>query len=235
MNLFRDRMILRLSQLIFGLALFGLAIALILKANLGAGPWDVLTQGISLHVPLTFGMITILLGATVLLLWIPLKQKPGIGTVANVILIGVFADIGLAVFPTPEGLPWQLAILLLGIVLLGAASGLYIGAGLGPGPRDGLMTGLHARTRVPIWLVRIGIEVTVLVLGWLLGGVVGIGTVAAAFLIGPTIGVFLPIFKIKDAPEQGQQPLEQAGNTAAVDTAAPDVATGEEPGTASSV
>lgn len=195
-------MLRRLSQLLVGLALLGFAVALLLKSNLGLGPWEVLTQGLSLHVPLTFGTITIVLGAFVLLLWIPMKQRPGIGTLANAGLVGVFSDIGIALIPAPEELVWRLAMMLLGIVLMGLATGLYIGAGLGPGPRDGLMTGLHRRFGTPIWLVRTGIEVTVLVFGWLLGGVVGAGTVATALLIGPMVGVFLPIFEVRERPHK---------------------------------
>lgn len=189
---------LRLTQLFAGLATLGFAVALVLKANLGAGPWDVLTQGLSKHLPLTFGMITIIVGIIVLLLWIPLKQMPGIGTVTNAILVGVFADLGLAVIPTPAGIVWQFSVLFIGVVLMGVASGLYIGAGLGPGPRDGLMTGLHRRTGAPIWVVRTLIEVVVLISGYLLGGVIGIGTVATAFLIGPLCQIFIPLFEIRE-------------------------------------
>lgn len=205
-------MILRLIQLVVGVAALGFAVALVLKANLGAGPWDVLTQGLSRHLPLTFGTITIIVGVIVLMLWIPLKQMPGIGTVANAILVGVFADIGLAVIPTPEGIVWQLAMLIIGIVLMGVASGLYIGAGLGPGPRDGLMTGLHQRTGAPIWVVRTCIEVVVLASGWILGGVFGIGTLATAFLIGPLCHIFMPLFKIRDLKEsETEAPVGGAG------------------------
>lgn len=193
----------RLIQLIFGLSLFGLGGALLLHSNLGTGSWDVLTQGISRHVPLSFGTITVITSGVVLLLWIPLRQRPGIGTVLNAVLVGVFVDIGLAVFPVPQVLWTQIASLAAGLVIIGMASGLYIGAGLGPGPRDGLMTGLHARTGKPIWVVRTAIEVVVLAIGWLLGGVVGFGTIAVTFLIGPLCQIFLPMFEIKDRePEQ---------------------------------
>ena len=193
----RDRPARRLSQLFIGLVFFGVAIALIIHANLGAVSWDVLTQGLSKHLPFSFGMITIIIGGCVLLLWIPLRQRPGIGTVANALLVGVFADIGLATFPSPDSFWWQVATLILGTLLLGIGSGLYIGAGLGPGPRDGLMTGIHARTGIPIWAVRTGIEVSVLCIGWLLGGTVGIGTVAVTFLIGPLCQIFVPLFTLR--------------------------------------
>lgn len=186
-------------QLAVGLALFGIGVSLILKSNLGAASWDVLTQGLSHHLPLSFGTITIIMSGIVLLCWIPLRQRVGFGTVANAILIGVFADVGLALFPTPDGFWVRIAVMLLGVVLVGIASGIYIGAGFGSGPRDGLMIGLHEVTGLPIWVVRTALEVFVVVVGWLLGGTVGIGTLAFAVLIGPLCQVFLPLFAIRDA------------------------------------
>lgn len=183
-------------QLIVGLMGCGFGVAGILVANLGAAPWDVLSQGISHHVDLSFGTITIITGAIVLLLWIPLRQRLGVGTILNAVLIGVFADVGLWLYPEPTVFWAQLVMLTVALFVLGLGSGLYIGAGLGAGPRDGLMTGLHARTGKPIWLVRTAIEVTVLVLGWLMGGTVGIGTVLVAVLIGPLCQIFLRIFMI---------------------------------------
>ena len=208
----------RLAQLCVGLALFGMGVSLILKSNLGAASWDVLTQGLSHHLPLTFGTITIITSALVLVCWIPLRQRLGIGTVANAVLIGVFADVGIAVFPEPDTLWVRLLVMLLGVGLVGLASGIYIGAGLGPGPRDGLMTGLHEVTGWPIWVVRTGLEVAVVIVGWLLGGTVGIGTVAFALLIGPLCQLFLPLFEIRasagsaaggdggDAEREGAEP-----------------------------
>lgn len=178
--------------------IFGFGLAAIIQADLGASPWDVLAQGLGRKIDLSFGVMTIILGAVVLLLWIPLRERMGIGTVLNVILVGVFADVGIAVLPAPDVLWLRIVMLTAGLVLVGLASGLYIGAGLGSGPRDGLMTGLHRRTGKPIWAVRTVIELTVLALGWLLGGTVGVGTLAIAVLIGPLCQLFLRFFTIKD-------------------------------------
>jgi uncharacterized membrane protein YczE len=167
----------RLPQLLAGLALYGTSMAMQVRATLGLNPWDVLHEGITEHTPLSFGLVTAVTGAVVLLLWIPLRQRPGIGTVANVVVIAVSVDAALALLPTPTSLPARIALLLGGVLLNGVASAAYIGARLGPGPRDGLMTGLAARTGWSIRLVRTGIELSVLVLGWLLGGTVGAGTV----------------------------------------------------------
>lgn len=194
-----DRLPRRALQLTIGLALFGLGVSLILHSNLGAASWDVLTQGLSRHVPLSFGTITIIMSGLVLLCWIPLRQRVGIGTVANAVLIGVFADVGLALFGTPDAFWARVLIMLLGVVLVGLASGIYIGAGFGSGPRDGLMIGLHEVTGLPIWVVRTAIEVLVVVAGWFLGGTVGIGTLAFALFIGPLCQIFLPMFAIRDA------------------------------------
>lgn len=186
-----------MPQLIVGLALFGFGIALLLLSALGVAPWDVLATGILTHFPqLSFGMITVILSGIVLLLWVPLREKPGIGTVLNALLIGPFADLGLAIFPAPGQLWLQIAYLTVGLVLVGAGSGMYIGTRLGPGPRDGLMTGLHRKTGWAIWRVRTGIEVSVVIIGALLGGVVGWGTLAFALFIGPLVQFFLPIFTV---------------------------------------
>lgn len=187
----------RLLQLLVGLFLYGLSIALIVRADLGLDPWDVLTQGVAARTPLSFGTVVILIGAAVLLLWIPLRQKPGIGTVANVILIGVFADMGLAWIPAGLDWPIRAGLLIAGVVLNGMATGAYVGAGLGPGPRDGLMTGIVGRTGWPVKWVRTAIEVAVVGVGWLLGGSVGLGTVLYALSIGPLVHVFLPMFTIR--------------------------------------
>lgn len=189
-------MIRRLTQLIFGLSLYGAAVGVMVRADLGLGPWSVFHQGAANHTGLTIGLITNGLGALLLLLWIPLRQRPGIGTIANVLLIGTTADLTLAVLPPLVGLPLRIAALLCAVLLTGGASGLYIGAGLGPGPRDGLMTGVVKLTGWPIGPVRTGIELIVLALGWLLGGTVGVGTLLYAFAVGPLVGVFLPLFDV---------------------------------------
>jgi len=187
----------RLPQLVAGLALYGTSMAMQVRATLGVNPWDVFHQGLATHLPLSFGTVTAVTGAVVLLLWLPLRQRPGVGTVANVVVIAVSVDGALALIPTPTTLPVQAALMVGGIVLNGIASAAYIGARLGPGPRDGLMTGLAARTGWSIRLVRTGIEVSVLAVGWLLGGTAGIGTVAYALLIGPLTQAFLPWFTVR--------------------------------------
>jgi uncharacterized membrane protein YczE len=186
----------RLPQLFGGLVLYGTSMAMQVRAVLGLDPWDVFHQGLATHLPLSFGLVTAVTGVAVLLLWIPLRQRPGVGTVANVIVIAASVDVALALIPEPSGLPARVALMVGGIVLNGVASAAYIGARLGPGPRDGLMTGLAARTGWSIRLVRTGIELTVLAVGWLLGGTVGIGTVAYALAIGPLTQAFLPWFVI---------------------------------------
>lgn len=181
----------RLPQLLGGLTLYGISMAMLIRANLGLDPWDVLTQGLSHYVPLSFGTITIIIGAVVLLLWIPLRQKPGLGTVSNVIVIGLGVDLGLWLISPPDQLPARVLMMVSAVVLNGMAGAIYIGSQLGPGPRDGLMTGLSARTGRSLRLVRVSIEVTVLVIGVLLGGTVGIGTVLYALTIGPLVQFFL--------------------------------------------
>ncbi len=187
---------LRLLQLVTGLFLYGFGIALMVRAAIGVAPWDVLSQGITLHSPLSFGLVTNLVGLVVLLLWWPLRQKPGVGTVLNVLLIGPSAQFGLWLLPPASGLAWQLLLFCAGLLLIALATGLYIGARLGPGPRDGLMTGLHARTGRPIWQVRTLIEGSALAVGWWLGGNIGLGTLAFAVLIGPLCGLTLGWFGI---------------------------------------
>lgn len=188
----------RVAQLGVGLFLYGFAIAMMIRAALGISPWDVLSQGIVLHTGLNYAVVTNVVGAIVLLLWIPIRQKPGIGTVVNVLTIGPSIEVGLWVLPVAEELVPRVLLLAGGLVLLAIATGLYIGARFGPGPRDGLMTGIHKRTGWPIWIVRTAIEVTVLVIGWLLGGNVGIGTLAFALLIGPMVSVTLPLFRVPE-------------------------------------
>jgi uncharacterized membrane protein YczE len=189
----------RLIQLFAGLVLYGFSASLLLLAGLGVDPWDVFHQGLSRELGLGVGTWTIIVGAFVLLLWIPLRQRPGIGTLSNVIVVGAVMDLCLATIPSPDGLATRFALMVAGVFLNGVATGAYIGAGLGPGPRDGLMTGLAARGH-SIRVVRTGIELTVLASGWLLGGTVGIGTVVYALAIGPLAHVFIPLLRIDAAP-----------------------------------
>jgi uncharacterized membrane protein YczE len=176
----------RIGQLLVGLFLYGIAIAIMVRAGIGVSPWDVLTQGVSHQTGLPFGLVTNLIGVVVLLFWIPIRQRPGIGTVLNVLIIGPSAQLGLWLIPQ------QTVPVIQGLVYTG---GLVL---LGPGPRDGLMTGLHKRTGWRIWIVRTALEVTVLTIGWLLGGQVGIGTVAFALLIGPMVNVTLPLLQVPE-------------------------------------
>lgn len=187
----------RLASLYLGLVLFGGSVALMVRAELGLDPWDVLHQGLSQRTGLRFGWVVIAVGAIVLLLWLPLKQRPGVGTVSNVVVIGLAADAGLSILPHPHALVLRFAFLAVGIVANGIATGLYIGAGLGPGPRDGLMTGLAARGH-SIRVVRTAIEISVLAAGWLLGGSVGVGTVLYALSIGPLAHFFIPKLAIPE-------------------------------------
>lgn len=183
----------RVIQLFIGLFLYGAGCALTVEAGLGVDPWTVLAEGLSIHTGIGIGWIANILGGVVLVLWIPLRQKPGAGTIANILLVGTSMQFVLDHFPRVDGLLAQLATLLGGIVLVAIASGLYIGARFGPGPRDGLMTGMHARLGWPIWMCRVIVEVSVLVIGWILGGTVGIGTVLFAGLIGPLVHIALPL------------------------------------------
>src|SRR5580698_5679109 len=200
----------RLIQLFSGLVLYGVSDAMLLLARLGVDPWDVLHQGLARRIGLQTGTWSIIVGAAVLLLWIPLRQRPGFGTLCNVVTIGAVIDVVLAVVPAPHALPVQVLVMVSGVVLNGVATGLYIGAGLGPGPRDGLMTGIAARGH-SIRVVRTGIEATVLLAGWLLGGSVGIGTVVYAVCIGPLAHIFVPLFSRKSpaiADKDQRHPLD---------------------------
>ncbi len=192
--MFSAAFVTRLLQLLLGLFLYGIASSLMIRAGIGIAPWDVLSQGISLRSGWSFGLVTNLVGVAVLLMWLPIRQKPGLGTVLNVLLIGPSAQLGLSMLPPVSGLLWQVLVFAAGLLLLAIATGLYIGANFGPGPRDGLMTGLHARTGWAIWKVRSLIEACALALGWWLGGNVGLGTLAFAMLIGPLCGITLPLF-----------------------------------------
>ncbi|WTX00730.1 hypothetical protein OG216_44750 [Streptomycetaceae bacterium NBC_01309] len=192
--------------------------ALMLRAGLGLDPWDVFHQGLQERTPLSFGLVTAVVGAAVLLLWWPLRQRPGLGTISNVVVIGVSVDASLRVLPEAEGLAWQVVFMLASVVLNAIAGGAYIGARLGPGPRDGLMTGLVRRTGRSVRLVRTCIEVTVLAVGVVLGGAVGVGTVVYALGIGPLVQIFLPLFTV---PERDAR---DARDSAKVSGAATDAA-----------
>jgi uncharacterized membrane protein YczE len=181
----------RLVRLLAGLALYGVAIALMIEGALGASPWDVFHLGVSMHAPLSLGVVMIIAALVVLLAWIPLRQMPGLGTVANTLLLGPFADLSLALIDAPHGLAMQCLYMLGGVVACAAATALYVGAQLGPGPRDGLMTGLARRSGWSIRSVRTAIEITVLAVGVLLGGPVGVGTVVFALGVGPLTQFFL--------------------------------------------
>ena len=190
----------RVIQLLVGLFFYGVAISLMIRGGIGVPPWDVLTQGLVAQTGLPFGVLTNIIGAVVLLLWIPIRQKPGVGTVANVLLIGPSIEVGLALVPTTDDIWQRIALFAGGLALLAIASGLYIGARFGPGPRDGLMTGIHNRWGFKIWWVRSAIELTVLSVGWVLGGNVGIGTLAFALLVGPLVGLTLPWLRVPESP-----------------------------------
>lgn len=200
----------RLFQLYAGLALYGASSALLVRSGLGLEPWNVLHQGLSERTGLSMGVVLTAVGALVLLLWIPLRQRPGLGTVSNVLVIGVAMDATLAVVPDAHGMAVRVALMASGIVLNGAATGLYIAARFGPGPRDGLMTGLHQRTGVSVRLVRTAIEITVVVTGFVLGGTVGVGTVLYAVAIGPLAQLFLRLFAV---PAPGEDSTVVAGRT----------------------
>jgi len=186
----------RLSQLYAGLVLFGVSDGMLLLAGLGVDPWDVFHQGLSRRLGLGVGTWAVIVGAAVLVAWIPLQQRPGIGTLSNVVVVGSVIDVVMALTPAPHGLPLRVTVLLAGVVLNGVATGAYIGAGLGPGPRDGLMTGLAARGH-SIRRARTSLELSVLVAGWLLGGTVGVGTVVYAVGIGPLAHVFVPLLRVE--------------------------------------
>lgn len=190
----------RLPRLLLGLVLCGVGIASMVAGDLGLGPWDVLHQGISRRTGVPIGTVNILVGLVVLGSWLPLRERPGLGTVLNVLVIGTVIDLTLLVLSTPESL-WLRALMMgAGPVLFGVGSGFYIGAGLGPGPRDGLMTGVARRSGVRVGGVRTGLELTVLLAGWLLGGTVGLGTVVFALGIGPVVQLSLRRWALLDAP-----------------------------------
>jgi uncharacterized membrane protein YczE len=214
----------RIVQLLVGLVLYGVADGLMIRAVLGVDPWTVLSQGLSIHTGLGIGLLTNIIGVFVLLLWIPLRQKPGVGTVLNILIIGPSIELGLWLVPPMTEIWAQILVFAAGLGLLAVASGLYIGARMGPGPRDGLMTGLNSRFGVPIWVARTSVELTVLVVGWILGGNVGLGTVAFALLIGPLCTLTLPLFAIP-------APTAAATPTTAAETDVAPLPTGTPPGT----
>ncbi|WP_377268180.1 YitT family protein [Peterkaempfera sp. SMS 1(5)a] len=206
----------RLTQLYSGLVLYGASAGLQVRSGLGLDPWDVFHQGVALRIGWSIGMVSCAVGAAVLLLWIPLRQRPGLGTVSNVVVVGTSMDALLWAVPAPHGLPLRMALLVVAVLLNGVATGLYIAAGYGPGPRDGLMTGLHRRTGRSIRLARTCIEVAVLAVGWLLGGTVGVGTVLYALAIGPLSQFFLRRF----ARQSAVVPVA-SGGAAAAESVAP--------------
>lgn len=176
-----------------GLWLFGTGEALLVDAGLGVTPWTVFAQGLSARLPISIGMATFVTSVVVLLLWIPLRERPGLGTIANAVVIALSLEVMSDLLPDPSTLVPRVAMMVGGIAAIGLASGLYLTANMGPGPRDGWMTGVHRRTGWPVSIVRAVIEVTVLVIGWLLGGTVGVGTVAFALFVGPSVGYGLQI------------------------------------------
>ncbi len=195
----------RFTQLQIGLLLYGLSIALMVRSGLGMNPWGVFHQGLSEVTGISLGMIVNGVGALVLLVWIPLRQWPGIGTLSNVLVIGVAADAALWLLPPVEGFVLRSVFLIVAIVLNGVATGAYIGAGLGAGPRDGLTTGVVRLTGWQVRWVRMGIEAVVLALGWMLGGAVGVGTILYTLSTGPLMQTFLPMFTLR-APAPAPSP-----------------------------
>jgi uncharacterized membrane protein YczE len=193
----------RLARLYGGLALYGLGIGLQVESGLGNDPWDVFHQGVAVRIGVSIGTVIIGVGALVMLLWIPLKQRPGIGTISNVVFLGLFADGAIFLLPTPAHLAFQSVYLVLAVVAIALATVLYIGAGMGPGPRDGIMTGL-VRLGLSVRLGRFLIEITVLAAGWLLGGTVGVGTLVFALAIGPLTQLFTRWFPLTPAPQAGR-------------------------------
>jgi uncharacterized membrane protein YczE len=200
-----DRPVERGFRLLLGLVLFGLSMALLVEAGAGLDPWNVFHQGVAEHAGLTIGQVTVLSSLALLALWVPLRQRPGLGTIANALVVGPIMDLGIAWFPAAHGAATQAAFAAVAILGSAVATGLYVGAGWGPGPRDGLMTGLAARG-IPLGAARAGIELTVLGAGWLLGGAVGIVTVAFALAIGPLVHHTMPWLAITEAPAGGTRP-----------------------------
>ena len=191
----------RLARLVVGLWIFGTGDALIVRSDLGNSPWTVFAEGVSIPTPLSIGVASILIGFVLLLIWIPLRTRLGLGTLLNIVVIGIAIDATLLLVPEVAPVAGRIGLLLTGLALIGLGSGLYLGTAHGPGPRDGLMTGLHARTGLPVGVVRGGIELTALTVGWFLGGTFGVGTVAFALLIGPAVQVGIAL--VRRVREQG--------------------------------
>ncbi|MFC7373688.1 MULTISPECIES: YitT family protein [unclassified Brachybacterium] len=187
-----DRLPLRLAQMMLGLTGFGLSLAMLLRSGLGGAPWDVLHTALAERAGLSVGTVSITVSFLLLLAWIPLREQPGIGTIANSIWVGVSLDLGMAILPPASTLPIAVLMMVAGVVINGVSGAVYIGAQLGPGPRDGVMTGLGRRLRRPVGPVRIALEASVLAAGWALGGPVGVGTLAYAIGLGPVIQLVLP-------------------------------------------
>ena len=192
----RSRVPRRLTQLFAGLVLYGISMALLVRSDLGVLPWDVLHQGIARRIGWSLGAVTIVTGVVVLLLWVPLRERPGLGTVSNVVVVGIAVDAALAVLPAVDPLPARIALAVAGIVLNAVATAAYVGVHLGPGPRDGLMTGLVRVTGGSVRLVRTSIEVVVVAAGWALGGTLGVATIAYALAIGPLVHLMLPRLQV---------------------------------------
>jgi uncharacterized membrane protein YczE len=206
-----DRPVQRSVRILTGLALYGFSLGLLVRADLGADPWTVFTQGLSAVTGLSLGTVMIVISVALLAFWIPLRQRPGIGTAANAVLVGPFLDLTLAWLPTPQHLFLRAVYLAAAVTGVAVATGLYVGAGWGPGPRDGLMTGLAARG-IPLTAARAGIELTVLAAGWLLGGSVGIATVVFALAIGPLVGRFMPVLRLSPRCEPHHRPHRPASH-----------------------
>ena len=204
----------RLVQLYLGLALYGVSMALMIRSALGNMPWDVLHQGLSQRLGWSLGTVTVVVGAVVLLCWIPLRQRPGLGTVSNVVVIGVAVDAALALVPHLDPMAARIALATGGILLNAVATALYIGARFGPGPRDGLMTGLVGRTGWSLRLVRTGIEVAVVLTGWALGGTLGVVTVVYAVVIGPLVHLLLPLLTVPGGQRAQSMQVRAAGRAA---------------------
>ena len=192
----------RLPQLYVGLVAYGVSLGLMYRGDLGLAPWDVLHSGLTEHFPITIGQAVVLMSFVVLLLWIPLREKPGLGTISNALVVGFAADATLSLLEAPDAIALRVALMVGGIVLCGLASAMYIGAQLGRGPRDGLMTGLARRSGRSLRLVRTGLEVVVVVIGLLLGGTLGLGTVLYALAIGPLTQLWLPAWTVQPSPRE---------------------------------
>ena len=203
----------RLPGLLIGVVLFGLGIALMAQSGLGLGPWEAFHEGVGRRMGVPLGTVSIALGVPILALWWPLGERPGLGTLANVLFIGSSTNVGLVVIPAPNEPAAQLAMLAAGVLVIGFASGLYLAADLGPGPRDGLMTGLHHRFGWSIRRARTAVELTVLIAGWALGGTIGLGTVVFALGIGPLVQVFLGVFDREGRVSRARRPELEAPGT----------------------